>query len=345
MNKFITITVLAAATALIAGCAQEKTISTGEQAQEYLGLLMSKEYPDIQPDQWGIYILEDVPGTGSEWTSDMPYSNLRSTIRSIDGTILSTTEASVTQQLDQDSYKPYNYYGPRYQYTPEGTGYAGLEYLLGGMKIGGRRKAVIPAWLITTSRYGSKKEYIDACTISTHLIYDIILDGQCADVQQNEIDILRDYVTAKYGADQLSCTYKSDQKERTFYFISDTTAFNAEDKRADDASLTLKYTGRRLDGQAFDTNDLAMAMKEGLYVKEKTYENATIQFSSDYSSISMDGSSSLVDGFKGGLYKMHWVGQKATVLFVSDLGYSSSGSGDRIPPYASLIFELELVGE
>ena len=343
MNKLITITVLTAAVALLAGCAQEKTISTGEQAQEYLELLMSKEYPNIQPDQWGMYILEDVPGTGSAWNSELSYSNISSTIRSIDGTILSTTEASVTQQLDQDDYKSYNYYGPRYQNTAEGSGYAGLQYLLADMKIGGRRKAIIPGWLLTTSRYGSKQEYLDACTVSTPLIYDITLEGQCADIQQNEIDILRAYVTANYGAAQMSSSYKSDMTEGTFYFISDTTAFNQDSKRADDASLSLKYTGRRLDGQAFDTNDQAMAIKEGLFVPEKTYENASIVFSSDYSSISMGGSTSLIEGFKGGLYKMHWAGQKATVIFVSDLGYGSTGSGDVIPPYAPLIFELELL--
>ena len=75
---------------------------------------------------------------------------------------------------------------------------------------------------------------------------------------------------------------------------------------------------------------------------EKEYEKSTIKFSSSYSSISKDGSSSLVEGFKAGLHKMHWAGQKATVLFVSDLGYSAKGNGDRIPPYAPLIFELEL---
>jgi FKBP-type peptidyl-prolyl cis-trans isomerase len=345
MNKFSTIITLVAVSVLIAGCAQEKTISTGEQAQEYLELLISKDYTDIQPDQWGIYILEEEQGTGLPWNSELPYSNLRSTIRSIDGTILSTTEADVYKQLDQDSYKPYYYYGPKYQYTAEGSGYAGVEYLLEGMKIGGRRKAIIPSWLITTSRYSTKQEYIDACTVSTHLIYDITLDGQCKDVQQNEIDLLRAYVTANYGADQKSCTYKSDQTEGTFYFISDTTAFNEDSKRTDDAAIYLKYTGRRLDGQAFDTNDQATAIKENLFVKGKTYGSSAIKFSSDYTSITMDGSSSLIDGFKGALYKMHWAGQKATVLFVSDLGYGSSGSGDAIPPYASLIFELELEGE
>ena len=328
--------------ALLAGCAQEKTSSTGEDAKEYLELVMSTQYPDIQPDQWGIYILQDVPGTGLEWTKEAAYSRLRSTIRSLDGTILSSTEAKVAQQLDETSYKPYNYYGPKYQNTSDGTGYAGLEYMLEGMRVGGSRTAVIPSWLLTTSRYNSKKEYIDACSSSTHFIYDITLEGQCQDILAEEIKELRAYVTAHYGESEQSYIFKEDQKEGTFYFVSDTSAFKPGDKRADDATLYLTYTGRRLDGQAFDTNDESVALKEGLFVPEREYDQSVIKFSATYSSITMDGSSSLVDGFKAGLYKMHWAGQKATVLFVSDLGYSSTGSGDRIPPYAPLIFELEL---
>ena len=122
--------------ALIAGCAQEKTTSTGEQAREYLELLMSTEYPGIQPDKWGIYILKDTPGTGVEWSPEAVYSKLRSTVRSIDGTVLTSTEADIAKQLDENDYKPYNYYGPKYQNTSNGTGNAGLEYLLGGMRVG-----------------------------------------------------------------------------------------------------------------------------------------------------------------------------------------------------------------
>lgn len=331
-----------AVTVLFAGCAQENTTSTGEQAQEYLELVMSTEYPGLQPDKWGIYIISDTPGTGMEWSADAAFSKLSSTIRSIDGTILSSTEADIAKQLDENSYKPYNYYGPRYQNTSEGTGYAGLEYLLEGMRVGGSRTAVIPAWLLTTSRFNTKKEYLDACSSSLHMIYEITFEGQCQDISVQEITELREYVTAHYGESQESTTYKSGQAGGTFYFVSDTTSFKEEDKRADDASLELTYTGRRLDGQAFDTNSQEVALKEGLFVKEKTYETSTVKFSKDYSSITMDGTSSLIEGFKAGLHKMHWAGQKATVLFVSDLGYAATGSGSVIPPYSPLIFELEL---
>lgn len=345
MNKVLKTVAFLAVPALLAACAQEKTTSTGENAREYLELIMSKEYPDLEPDEWGIYIINDIPGNGKEWDKDIPYSNLRSTIRSIDGTIVSSTEAEIAKQLDETSYKEYNYYGPKYEKTVSGSGNAGLEYMLEGMRTGGSRTAVIPAWLLTTSRYSTLQEYINACSSSTHMIYEITLDGQCEDILQQEILDLRAYVTAHFGESQESTTYKADQDGGTFYFVSDSSSFKAEDRRASDATLSLIYTGRRLDGQAFDTNSQSVALKEGIFEKDRTYEKATIVFSSSYSSISMNGSSSLVEGFKAGLSKMGWAGQKATVLFVSDYGYSSTGSGDRIPPYAPLIFELELLEE
>ena len=308
MNKIFTIAASAVVLTFAAGCAQEVTSSTGEQAQEYLELYMKTEYPNVQPDKWGIYILEDIPGTGDEWTIESAYCSLRSTVRSFDGTIISSTEEAIAKQLDENDYKPYKYYGPRYQKVDEGSGNAGLQYMLEGMKVGGRRKAVIPAWLLTTSRYSTKEEYIKACSSSTHMIYDITFEGQCQDILGYEVELLDKYVKEHYGASQESTTYKSGQGGGTFYFISDTTSFKDEDRRSEDASLSLSYTGRRLDGQAFDTNIEDVAIKEGLFVIGKAYEDATIKFSATYSSITMDGSSSLIDGFKGGLYKMHWSG-------------------------------------
>ena len=353
MNRIYII--LAAAAALLLGsCAKQQTTSTGADAKEYLELYVNhhKEYANIVPDQWGIYLIEDVPGTGADWDPELPYSLLGSVVRTLDGTITSYTEADIEQQLDQDAYKEYNYYGPEYKNTAEGSGYAGVEYLLKGMKVGGSRKAIIPSWLLTTSRYSTQQEYLNNCTVSTHVIYEVYLAGQCADVAQQEIEDIATFV-ALHGEDRdifpatpKRCSYKADQTDGTFYFASDTTAFKEEDKRADDAVLYLSYTCRRaLDFQAVDTNVKAVALEEGLYTADGTYDRVKITFSETYSSIAMGGSTSLIDGFQGALYKMHWAGQKAVVVFVSSLGYGSTGSGKIIPPYAPLIFELELFTE
>ena len=53
--------------------------------------------------------------------------------------------------------------------------------------------------------------------------------------------------------------------------------------------------------------------------------------------------SSLINGFKGALSLMHWKGQKAVAVFSSAHGYGSSGSGNVIPSYEPLIFEIEIL--
>lgn len=54
------------------------------------------------------------------------------------------------------------------------------------------------------------------------------------------------------------------------------------------------------------------------------------------------GSNSVVKGFEEGLLKMK-VGEKATLVFPSSLGYGTTGSGATIPPYSPLIFNVEIV--
>lgn len=341
MNKTWHLMLSAAVLLGAAACAKVNTASTGEKARKYLELWIADAYPGATPDQWGLYILEDTPGTGEPWNKDLAYSSLTSTIRTTDGTISATSDAQVAKQLG--TYMDGNYYGPKYQATGSGSGYAGLEYMLTGMRVGGTRTAVIPAWLLTSNRYSTLQEYLNACTSSTHLVYTVKLEGQCNDLLQMQKDSLRSYVTRHWGADVKSCTYKSGQEEGIFYFISDSTAFEGVDPRANDTSLKLNYTGRMLNGQLFDTNVRSDALQAGLYSSSATYNPVTIKFASTYNSIAMDGSTSLIDGFQGALYKMHWAGQKAVAVFVSDLGYAASGSGDKIPPYSPLQFELELI--
>ncbi|GAB2640505.1 hypothetical protein GCM10027035_37960 [Emticicia sediminis] len=65
------------------------------------------------------------------------------------------------------------------------------------------------------------------------------------------------------------------------------------------------------------------------------------QFDTGQISVSL-GSGSVVKGFEEGLLKMK-VGEKATIVFPSSLGYGTTGSGTAIPPYSPLIFNVEIV--
>lgn len=325
------------------GCAKESTPSSGEVAREYLSLWMDKYHPGISPNADGLYILKDNPGTGDLWDDAKGYSYVEVTISNLNGVISSTSDSTLSKQLG--TYTKGNYYGPRFQATGEGSSYAGFDALLKGMRVGGSRQAVVPSWLLTTSRYKTEKEYLNAATSAASLIYRVTLRGQTDDVSDIEKDSLTRYVLRKYGTVPPSTYKKDEEADGTFYFISDTSAFinsGVEPRGANDEAK-INYTGRLLNGQLFDTTVERAAKDAGMFVRGKSYEPSTITFASEWNSIALGNSSSLIDGFKGGLYKMRYPGQKAIVVFTSTHGYSTTGNGNTIPSWSPLEFELELV--
>jgi FKBP-type peptidyl-prolyl cis-trans isomerase len=82
----------------------------------------------------------------------------------------------------------------------------------------------------------------------------------------------------------------------------------------------LKYTGRLLNGFVFDSN-----------ISRTDSLNYTI-----------GGTNSLVQGFAAGVAKMK-LGEKATFIIPSGLGYGRTGSGNKIPGESTLIFDVEMV--
>lgn len=335
---------------LAAGCVTNNTPSTGEQAKDYLEVWMAKwnkdNSKDIQPDALGMYILEDVPGAASEplWSASSPYTVAEITIRSLSGTIATTDNEDLAKQLG--TYSPLTYYGPKVFMTGEGVSYAGVDAAMEGMRMGGRRTVVVPAWLTTTSRHGSLQKYLDACTSSTHLIYTIDLREQFDDVTAWEKAQVEAYVNANFPgatATVMPGSEEGSEADGTFWFISDVSGFKEEDKRQESENeLTLNYTGNRLDGKIFDTTIMKTAVDNDVYNASSSYKPLSVSFNSDWSETSINGSTSYVDGFKAGVSLMWWPGQKATVIFTSGHGYGTSSKG-LIPAYCPLVFQLELI--
>lgn len=326
--------------AVLASCAKTNTQSDGEFARSYFNLWCSTNYPNLKAEDSGILILEDTPGTGEEWTSDYPYVLADFSIRTLSGTISSSTSKKEAQQLG--TYSASKYYGPSYQQVGENHCSAGFEAVLKGMRVGGTRVAAVPAWLVTNTRYDSQDGYVNASTSNEHRIYTVQIKGMTADIVATETDSLKNYVKRHYGADIKPASFTGSEPDGTFYFISDTSAFKGKEKRDSTATLKLNYTGRLLDNTVFDTTVEYTAKEAGIY-NYSTYSPVSITFSNNYNNIKMGDSSGLINGFKGGLSLMKWRGQKAVVIFTSALGYSESGSSDVIPSYAPLLFELELL--
>ena len=330
----------AAALLLLHGCKKNNNAATGAEAQEYIQLWMQEYHPGISANANGVYILEDQPGTGAEWDSGKAYSLLNITIRSLDGKITSTGHESFAKQLG--TYQTGNYYGPKVTDTQKG--YAGVESVLKGMREGGTRTAVVPSWLLTTSRYSTQQEYLDACPSTTHLIYTITFSGQTEDVQAWEIDRLKNYVRAQFGSGALPVSFNDATSEKDlFYFIPDESGVKDKTEIGSGVSYKLNYTGMLLNGQVFDTTIEKVAKDNGIYDSSRTYEPVTIKTAEEVDSYTLGGSSGIVTGFKGGLSLLKYEGHKGVALFTSDLGYTSTGSGNKIPGYAPLRFDLEVV--
>lgn len=343
MNKRTFLLILLCLGAL--SCSKDAGDNTGKDAQDRLSKWMDKYYPGIQPNQDGLYILTDEPGTGDLRNTELPFIQIRGTIRSLDGTVTNTTEEAMAQQLG--NYRFGNYYGPQFQHMASGYSYAGLDALVRDMRVGGHRVAVIPSWMLTTSRYDSQQAYLDACTSSEHLIYDITLVSQCPDAEKAGIARVMNYVSLNYPGTESVSYVEGAQPDDSFFFISDVSSFDEENKLANETSVKINYTGKLLNGTVFDTSIAKVAADARIASSSRTYEPQSVTLSSTYSDVSMGSSSSLINGFKGALSLMHWKGQKAVAVFSGGHGYGASGSSNSygyvIPPYEPLVFELEIL--
>ena len=87
-----------------------------------------------------------------------------------------------------------------------------------------------------------------------------------------------------------------------------------------------------MDGTVFDTSIEAVAKEEGVYNEGRPYQPFTFQL----------GIGQVILGWDEGIGLLN-VGSKATIFIPSPLGYGERGSGEKIKPNSSLIFDVELV--
>ncbi len=102
----------------------------------------------------------------------------------------------------------------------------------------------------------------------------------------------------------------------SLYFRLD-QAGSPNTKLSDEEDANVVYSGRFLSGSEFDSN-----------------QDSSFTFTL--------GNDEVVTGFEEAIKLMNQ-GDKATVVFLSPLGYDTTGFPPSIPPYAPLLFELNLV--
>jgi FKBP-type peptidyl-prolyl cis-trans isomerase FkpA len=96
-------------------------------------------------------------------------------------------------------------------------------------------------------------------------------------------------------------------------------------------TVYVNYTGKLLNGKVFDSSIQAEAQKAGLNQPGRNYEPINFVL----------GTGGVIQGWEEGLLLVN-EGGKATFIIPPKLGYADQPQGDQIPPYSTLIFDIEI---
>jgi len=342
--RYLPLVFTALSALLCASCAREADADATQAAlQRRVSSWIEVHYPDAVPSGNGIYILEDTPGTGAEWDPEASLiAYVIETRRTTDGSVSTTGDEALAKQMG--SWTQTGYYGPTYWYVEQGSCYEGVIESLEGMRVGGRRKVLIPSWLLTYKHYASTQGYLDhASSDASDMLLEFSLEDQRENLIDRQIDLLTDF-SARWMGGVDSTYYNGKDGDRFGFYFSRLRTNPLEDAAMpSDTTVYINYTGRRLDGTVFDTNVADTAKVYGIYSASKTYEPVLINWAADYGDITMTTSKNTpVSGFQMALWQMA-PGEKAITAFYSALGYGSSGSGASIPSYQPISFIIDLV--
>ena len=337
MNKIIKTAAYILAGFVVLSCAKAVKTGPNEAEQRYFNAWMSQNHPGVQPTGLGIYILEEEDGTGATVKEDgFIYADYVTT--DLEGNITSYTDKQTAKQLGK--YDTTSFYGPKVMSTTEGTMPAGLAEALIGMKEGGRKKVIIPSWLMSHMVYDTEEEYLASSSKSASTIYYITVKTYTDSIQLHEINLIEDYI-------------KKNPQIFNSKMVNDTTGFYYQplsenistEKFEKDTTIYINYTGRLLNGLVFDTTIEKVAKDNGIYSSSRTYGPTEVNWGEKYDDLTLGSSkSTVIPGFALTLWHMHPM-EKGMGVFYSPLGYSFNGSGSSIPGYAPLIFEIEIVAK
>ena len=333
---------IAAAVLVVGGCAKSASTGKNDSAKKFLDSWVAIYHPEAKSTALGAWILEEEPGTGEIVGSyeSAPFVYVDYTTRTLDGEIQATTYAKTAQQLG--TYDATYYYGPKLWERTDGYLAAGLDETISGMREGGRVKIILPGWLSSSERYDTVQGYLDNVS-GTNMIYDITVRERIEDIEKWELDSLVSFVGRNFPTVNVADTVDHETNSYGFYYIRTRKTDLPDSTYTADTQVYLNYTGKLLNGTVFDTTLEKTAKDNGLYSSSNTYEPTYVTWADDYTDITLGSSaSSTIDGFAHAISLMQ-PHEEGIAIFLSAQGYQESGSGNAIPEYSPLIFELQLV--
>lgn len=328
------------AAVLATSCAKTVTEGPNEAKQRYFDAWMKINHPGVEKSERGIYVLSETEGTQTTVYED-GYVIVNYRTKDFNGNITAYTDKETAKQLGE--YDTTTYYGSTVWTTFAETMYAGVLDGVIGMKVGGKKEFIIPSWLQNYSNYSTEAQYLAESNSRTDAIYEVEVEGFTKDIKKWQIGNIGEYFTENYnlfGYKSITDTIKG---HSGCYYHSLSPAIDTSVHFPIDTTIYINYTGKLLNGLVFDTTIEKVAKDNGLYSSSRTYEPMMVQWAEEYQDITMGSEgNAVIGGFALTLAQMHPM-EKGIGIFTADYGYSYSGSGSSIPPYAPLIFEIEIV--
>ena len=334
MKKSLAAVCITAAVISMWSCTKAPVIENNLLAKRYFDAWVKANHPEAGTTALGTRILSDIPGNG-ELIGDpektpFVYCTYRST--DLEGNISKTTSEQDAKQLG--TYDETSYYGPRIVYRGSNYLDAGVSDMMETMRVGGTRTAAIPGWLMSKKSYKSADDYYKNES-GSNAIYTFTIEEAISDIVKWEIDSLDSFMKHQYpGVDSTSYGYYYIKLEEPL----DTTEFDKG------KSVYINYTGRLLNGKVFDSTILDTCKDNHLYVAGKTYSPTELKwYDEDDEKITFSGGGSMINGFEKCISGMK-AGERGICIFYSTLGYGIDGSGEKIPAFSPLMFEIQMLG-
>ena len=322
--KKICIAALLMASALAVSCAVEPVEDSSYSYDRVMKAWLAMNYPGLKPfGDSGAYILEMQQGTGPAVT-DSSYVWAHYTKLSLDRSVISSNERSVAEQLG--TYSPTSYYGSRIWRVDQDYIPSGLEAVIKTMKGGGRALIALP--LSASSHTSSLYSAFSGSDESDNSIIEIKIDTVMADIYDYQERVMKEWFRSHYNV--------ADTSAEHLYFkkLKEKTA--ETDSIPEGSTVKVRYIGRHLDGQVFDTNIEDTAKFYRIHTQGKTYDALNVTFyKDDVSKLAQENTT--VAGFYRSVSMMNY-GETAVALFSSELGYGEKGSSPAIPEYSPLHF-------
>ena len=326
LHKYFSLSIVLLVTFLTAACAVDPEEDSNYGLDRVMKAWIRVNYPGLKPfENTDSYVLEMVEGTGAP-VVDSAYVWVHYAKRNLDQTVTSTNIQELAEQIG--TYSVTANYGSNIWRVDQGYLPDDLEDVIKSLRAGGHAKVALPASASGHDR--SLYSAFSSLTETTNQIIDVTIDTVVTDIYDYQERIMKAWFRERYGVSDTAAAHLYLKK------LVEKTA--EEDTIPEGNTVRVRYVGRLMDGRVFDTNIEDTAKFYRIYKSNGSYNALSIEYyRTDTTKFS--SANSVVKGFGKGVTLMNY-GEKAVVLFSSQLGYGEKGSSPSIPEYSPLSFWL-----